>query len=267
METSKDRPKSSTSEGGWRTLAVQSLALLVALNGALALYAFRRVEALKAEVTASLWRSEQRFHSLQSQVQFDSERRRLLLGMRNAILQTRPELGLAQSYEYARLVLEATEEYPSVDPLLLVSVGIVESHYDLKATSHAGARGLYQIHPSTGRLLARMLGWEFDEKLLQDPAKNTEMAAVYLDLLGAAYNDVEMILAEYNGGPLNAGYFRAKAGSLSGETRDYVPRVIEVYQRLRQQIGGTDPQDPMWRLEPAPSIEGEPKSVASVGAP
>ena len=268
METSSDRRKAPPSfEKGWRALAVQCLTLLVAVNGALALYAFRRVEALKEEVTASLWRSEQRFHSIQSQVEFDSERRRLLLGMRNAILQTRPQLGLAQSYEYARLVLEATEKYPSVDPLLLVSVGIVESHFDVDATSRAGARGLYQIYPSTGRLLARMLGWEFDEKLLSDPATNTEMAAVYLDLLGTAYNDVEMILAEYNGGPLNAGYFRAKVGSLAGETRDYVPRVIGVYERLRQQIGAGAPQEPPRRVERARPLEPRPKAVAAAAAP
>jgi soluble lytic murein transglycosylase len=216
----------------------------VAVNGALAFYAFRQVEMLKSEIDESLWRSEQRFHSLQSQVHFDSERRRLLLGIRNAILETRPEVGLSQAYKFAEMVLAASEKYPSVDPLLLVSVGIVESQYNSGAVSHAGARGLYQIYPSTGRLLARMLGWEFDEKLLHDPATNTEMAAVYLDLLGTAYNDVEMILAEYNGGPLNAGYFRAKVGSLALETRDYVPRVLRVYERLRRDLNNNVPETP-----------------------
>jgi soluble lytic murein transglycosylase-like protein len=245
METFRTRSGATLhGEGRWRALAVQTLVLLVAVNGALAFYAFRQVEMLKSQIDESLWRSEQRFHSLQSQVHFDSERRRLLLGIRNAILETRPEVGLAQAYEFAEMVLAASEKYPSVDPLLLVSVGIVESHYDSRAVSHAGARGLYQIYPSTGRLLARMLGWEFDEKLLHDPATNTEMAAVYLDLLGTAYNDVEMILAEYNGGPLNAGYFRAKVGRLSLETRDYVPRVLRVYERLRRDLNNNVPEIP-----------------------
>jgi soluble lytic murein transglycosylase-like protein len=133
-------------------------------------------------------------------------------------------------------VLEASEKYPRVDPLLLVAVGIVESGYDVDATSHAGARGLYQIHPATGRFLARMLGWEFDETMLYDPAKNTELAARYLELLATAYNDVGLVLAEYNGGPLNAGYFRARAEKLAIETRNFVPRVMAVYERLG---GGT----------------------------
>jgi soluble lytic murein transglycosylase len=247
--------------------------LLVAVNGALAFYAFRQVEMLKAEIDESLWRNEQRFHSLQSQVHFDSERRRLLLGIRNAILDTRPEVGLAQAYEFAELVLAASEKYPSVDPLLLVSVGIVESHFDAGAVSHAGARGLYQIYPSTGRLLARMLGWEFDEKLLHDPATNTEMAAVYLDLLGTAYNDVQMILAEYNGGPLNAGYFRAKVGSLALETRDYVPRVLRVYERLQRDLNTGIPEAPAKTTKllgtppPPKTVASTATSAAPVAAP
>lgn len=52
-----------------------------------------------------------------------------------------------------------------------------------EAVSHADARGLYQIWPSTGRLLARALDWQFDDGILLDPEKNTEMAAPYLDML------------------------------------------------------------------------------------
>jgi soluble lytic murein transglycosylase-like protein len=242
MESPKTRrPLRSSLERGFRTLTYPCLALLVAVSGALAFHAFRKVARLQSQVNERLWRSEQRFHSLQARVQFDSERRRLLLGIRDAILKARPQVGPDRSYDLATLVLEASEKYPSVDPLLLAAVGIAESGYDVEAISTAGARGLYQIYPSTGRLLARMLGWEFDEALLHDPAKNTEMAASYLALLGAAYNDVEMILAEYNGGPLNAGYFRANAGKLAGETRDYVPRVIAVYERLGREIGGAVP--------------------------
>jgi len=212
------------------------LALLVAVTGALAFHAYRKVVQLRSEVNEALWQSEQRFHSLRSRVEFDFDRRRLLLGVRDAILKTRPTVGPLRAQELATLVLKASEKFPRVDPLLLVAVGIVESGFDIEATSHMGARRLYQIYPPTGRLLARELGWEFDEELLHDPARNTEMAACYLNILGTAYNDVEMILAEYNGGPLNAGYFRANAEKLAGETRDYVPRVIAVYERLGREI-------------------------------
>jgi len=225
----------------FRNHSYQCLALLVGISAGLAFHAFREIARLRGDVNETLRRSEERFEILESQVRFDSERSRLHAGIRDAILETRPAVGPDRAHELSTLVLEASEKFPTVDPLLLVAVGIVESGYDIEAISHAGARGLYQIYPPTGRLLARELGWEFNEELLHDPARNTEMAACYLNLLGTAYNDVEMILAEYNGGPLNAGYFRANAQDLAGETRDYVPRVLAVYDRLGREIGRTAP--------------------------
>jgi soluble lytic murein transglycosylase-like protein len=123
-----------------------------------------------------------------------------------------------------------------VDPLLLLAIGTVESGYDAMAVSKADARGLYQIWPSSGRLLFRSLGWDYDDAALHDPEKNTEAAALYLDILFAAYGDPQMVLAEYNGGPLNAGYFRAGVSALSDETRNYVPQVLNLYERLQERF-------------------------------
>jgi hypothetical protein len=52
-----------------------------------------------------------------------------------------------------------------------------------------------------------------------------------------------MVLAEYNGGPLNAGYYRADVAALAAETRNYVPRVLDLYARLKDQFaaGGSAP--------------------------
>jgi soluble lytic murein transglycosylase-like protein len=135
------------------------------------------------------------------------------------------------------MVLDASDKFPSVDPLLLVSIGAAHGEFDPAAISTSGARGLYQLHPTTGRLLARALGWEYSDDILLDPAKNTEMAACYLDLLLTAYKDVELALAEYVGGPVNAGYFRARLGPLAAETRSNVQQVIEVYGRLGHELG------------------------------
>ena len=153
--------------------------------------------------------------------------------MRDHILKVNPRVSLADAYRYAELALQASEKYPSVDPLLLLAIGTVESGYDPQATSHSDARGLYQIWPSTGRLLLRSLGWSYDEASLFDPEKNTQAAALYLDILFSTYSDPQLVLAEYNGGPLNAGYFRAGVGALATETRAYVPRVLQLHARLK----------------------------------
>lgn len=233
----EDTASRDRSDRAWRFVALNGLAFLVAVNGGLAVYAFREIVSLRAEVESRLLRTEQSYQSLNAQVSFDSDRRRLLLGIRDEIVKTRPELGTAGAYELASLVLDASEKFPSVDPVLLLSIGIVDSRFDNAAVSDNGARGLYQIPATTGRLLARSLGWEYSEEMLHDPRKNIEMAACYLDLLQTAYSDVGLVLAEYNGGPLNAGHYRAKGRALSTETQDYVARVQSVYQRLATGLG------------------------------
>jgi soluble lytic murein transglycosylase-like protein len=183
--------------------------------------------------------------------------------MRNHILKTNSRVSLNDAYAYARLALEASEKYPALDPLLLLSIGIVESGYDPMATSPADARGLYQIWPATGRLLVRALGWNYDDSTLYDPEKNTEAAALYLDILFSTYRDPQMVLAEYNGGPLNAGFFRAGVSQLAPETRTYVPRVLELHGRLKEEFAkGIDPQlDLMGRNREGRTLAGPPAAA------
>ena len=158
--------------------------------------------------------------------------------MRNHILKANPRVSLADAYRYAELALEARAR--STPPSTRSSSSPSASSRAAtipQARSPADARGLYQIWPSTGRMLVRALGWNYDDTILYDPEKNTQAAALYLDVLFATYNDPQLVLAEYNGGPLNAGYFRASERRRSPrETRSYVPRVLELHQRLRQEF-------------------------------
>jgi hypothetical protein len=62
------------------------------------------------------------------------------------------------------------------------------------------------------------------------------MAALYLDILFSAYHDEKLVLAEYNGGPLNAGYLRAGSDKAAAETRDYVAKVTDVHRRLKSKF-------------------------------
>jgi soluble lytic murein transglycosylase-like protein len=220
----------------WQSMAFLCLCLLLL---AVVLMGHQIVKGLDTQnqlSAAAMARVERKVQQLESNIAFDTKRRQLLLGMRNQILKTNPRVSVGDAYTYARLALEACEKYPAIDPLLLLAIGVVESGYDPTATSRADARGLYQIWPSTGRLLIRALGWNYDEQTLYDAQKNTEAAALYLDILFSTYNDPQMVLAEYNGGPLNAGFFRANAGALAAETKNYVPRVLELHARLKEQF-------------------------------
>jgi hypothetical protein len=221
---------------GWQSLALLFLCLLLAAAVLLGHWVVRGLDRKNQEAAAAMARAERRVQQLESGFPLEARRRQLLLGMRNHILRANPRVSLTEAYRYAELALAASEKYPTVDPLLLLAIGIVESGYDPQARSRADARGLYQIWPSTGRLLVRSLGWSYDETTLYDPEKNTQAAALYLDILFSTYNDPQLVLAEYNGGPLNAGFLRAGAAALASETRNYVPRVLELHQRLRQEF-------------------------------
>ena len=221
---------------GWQSLAFLLLCVLLMAAVLLGHYVVRELDRKNQETSAAMARAERKMQQLESGYAFEARRRHLLLGMRDHILKANAHVSLDNAYRYAELALQASERYPSVDPLFLLAIGLVESGYDPSARSHADARGLYQIWPSTGRLLVRALGWTYDDSILFDPEKNTQAAALYLDVLFSTYNDPHMVLAEYNGGPLNAGYLRAGAAALSSETRSYVPRVLELHQRLKEEF-------------------------------
>jgi hypothetical protein len=220
----------------WQALAFLCICLLLLVAVLLGHQALRTIDGQNHASSSRMAAVERRIQQLESGISFDSKRRRMLLGMRDHILRVNSHVSLQDAYRFAEFALKATEKYPAVDPLLLVAIGVVESGYDPRAKSRADARGLYQIWPSTGRLLVRALGWSYDDETLYDPEKNTEAAALYLDMLFSTYSDPRMVLAEYNGGPLNAGYLRAGVGPLAPETRDYVPRVLELHELLKEQF-------------------------------
>jgi soluble lytic murein transglycosylase-like protein len=221
---------------GWQTLALLFLSLLLLTTVGVAFYAFHRVGELNDHMGITMRRVEQKIQNLDAGISFDSKRQQLLLGIRDEIMRTNPRVSLNEAFEYAALIMQSSEKYPAVDPLMFLSIGIVESRYDLNATSVANAKGLYQLWPSTARLLARSLDWEYSDEMLYDPKKNTEMAALYLDILFSAYNDRNMVLAEYNGGPLNAGYYRAGSSRAAAETTNYVKKVGTVYANLKDRF-------------------------------
>jgi len=221
---------------GWHAWAMLVLCLLLLAIVLLGHQVMRSLDARHHDQQAAMARFEGKLQRLESGIGFDSKRRQTLLGMRDHIMKVNPHVSLGDAYRYAELALNASEKYPAVDPLLLLAIGTVESRYETHATSSADARGLYQIWPSTGRLLSRSLGWEYDDAALYDPEKNTEAAALYLDILFSTYSDPALVLAEYNGGPLNAGYFRAGVSQLAAETRNYVPQVLELYGRLKERF-------------------------------
>jgi membrane-bound lytic murein transglycosylase D len=130
-------------------------------------------------------------------------------------------------------------------PAEMVWLAEVESGFNPKAQSPAGAVGLYQLMPATARFLGLSV-WPLDQRL--NPEKNATAAAQYLKYLAGKFRDWRLILAAYNAGEgtvrrslerHRAKTFDEIAVRLPAETQMYVPKVEAVVQR-REGVALTD---------------------------
>ena len=119
----------------------------------------------------------------------------------------------------------------------LAYLAMIESGFSPTAYSYAGASGMWQFIPSTGRIFGLTINWWVDER--RNPVESTYAAGEYLKdlfnkfgswyLAAAAYNSgeltIERALSVYPGGNFwtisqNRPYL------LPGQTRRYVPKII-----------------------------------------
>lgn len=131
-----------------------------------------------------------------------------------------------------------------VSDRLVHAIARRESEFDPTVVSFAGALGLMQVMPRTGRDMAQRLGVGFSEaRLTEDPAFNARLGAEYLAFLIERYGpNPVLIAAAYNAGPSRADRWMDAFGDprdanvdiidwIEGipfrETRNYVMRVTE----------------------------------------
>ncbi len=115
----------------------------------------------------------------------------------------------------------ATEQ--KLDELFIQAVAQVESCFDPKAVSRAGAQGLMQLMPNTAKELGVANSF--------DSTQNVQGGARYLaQLLSRFEQNHQLALAAYNAGP---GAVEKHDGIPPyPETQKYVQRVMNVYQQL-----------------------------------
>ncbi len=118
-------------------------------------------------------------------------------------------------------LVEQTASRYQVDPELVHAIVQVESGYDPKAVSSAGAMGLMQLIPATAH--------RFGVSNPFDPKQNLDGGVNYLryllDLFGG---DLNLSLAAYNAGEHSV----QRSGGIPAfpETQNYVRKVTSIYQ-------------------------------------
>ena len=133
-----------------------------------------------------------------------------------------PERHLPASIPYRDLVAKYCQQY-QMDWKLVAAVIRVESNFNPRAVSRAGAEGLMQLMPSVQK----------DEGVTDpfDPDQNIAAGVRFLKkMLDAFGGDLELGLAAYN-----AGLSRVQAkGAVPNiaETKAYVARILAIYPTL-----------------------------------
>ncbi len=153
---------------------------------------------------------------------------------------------LLYPFYYAEIIDKYSEKY-EIDRLFVASMILEESHYGAEVISWAGALGLMQIMPQTGRELARELKiGHFHNAMLFDPEINIEMGTKYMkSLMDRFEGNHALVVGAYNAGPARMGRWVKEMGISDldefiedisiNETRRHIKKVLHsyhVYQKL-----------------------------------
>ena len=157
---------------------------------------------------------------------FDESRREVRLAPEApaSVPETTAGGGLADQGSFKGLIASAASTY-QMDPDFVASVVKAESGFNPTAVSPRGAQGLMQLMPET----AAKLGAED----LLDPATNLWAGTRYLrQLLDRFAGDAVKALTAYIAGPQRVEQYGVPR---YGETRAYVSRIIDDYNRKKLQ--------------------------------
>ncbi|HUL61102.1 MAG TPA: lytic transglycosylase domain-containing protein [Anaeromyxobacteraceae bacterium] len=146
----------------------------------------------------------------------------------------------AERFHLAETIV-AEAQAARIDPLLVLAIVEVESAFDTRALSGAGARGLMQLMPSTMRSEEQRSGLAPGDP--HDPVANVQAGIRYFRRLLDVFGREDVALMAYNAGPNQIlGYLRE--GRVPDIFRAYPRRVKAELRRLRRSLG----------VEPAPAV-------------
>lgn len=127
------------------------------------------------------------------------------------------------------IVTAAADEH-SLDPELLNAIIWVESRFNPRAKSSAGARGLMQLMPATAAYLAKRMG-EHSARAY-DPEFNVRAGALYLSEMLDRFEDEHHAVAAYHAGPGNVKRWVEAGEDFPDYSQAYVAKVMDARARF-----------------------------------
>lgn len=125
------------------------------------------------------------------------------------------------------LIVQEAQRSKYVTPSLALAVAHVESSFRADAISPAGAIGVMQIMPRTGRTL-----YGLSSRQLKDPRINIRAGIQFLDQLIEQYDGrIDLALSHYNGG---SAVNRGGKKKIISYTRGYVLKVLSAARMYRE---------------------------------
>ena len=170
-------------------------------------------------------------------------------------------------------LLESRAVAQGLDPYLIAALAAQESTFDAGIRSSAGAIGLMQIMPATGRGFARKLGIKpFSTGRLTEPEVNATIGTQYFADLMRQFGGAAYALASYNAGESRVVRWRAERPGLPTdewvddipfpETQNYVKRILGTAEDYRRLYGGGVLVP--GTVPPAPSVVTAPAKPATL---
>ncbi len=140
---------------------------------------------------------------------------------------------LSRGGRYITLFREILKEHGLPQDLAYLS--LIESGFNPKARSRAGAVGPWQFMPGTARLMGLKINYYLDER--RHPMKSTRAASTYLTKLHKEFGDWNLALAAYNAGEHRIAramrrsrkkdyWSLARTRYIPNETRNYVAKYL-----------------------------------------
>lgn len=155
--------------------------------------------------------------------------------------------------KYARYPLRYREQIAGraqengLEPSYVAAVILCESSYRERALSSAGARGLMQIMPETGRWIAEKLGQAdaYTDEALYEAHTSIQYGCWYLQWLALRYHEnLACVTGAYHAGQGQMDEWLASAGGdaasftaadiPSAATAKYVQRVLDASERYKE---------------------------------